>query len=69
MLTDVVKIEGRPELIRDPLKSGVIKNTDTEGYKAYMNARNIHHQNHRDKQELRQELDELKSMLQRLLDK
>lgn len=63
-----IKVEGHRSLYRDK-DTGAIVNCDDEAYKNYIKSRNSKLIQKKEIQELRDEIDELKNMLKRFLDK
>ena len=63
-----VKVEGHRNLYRDK-DTGAIVNCDAEAYNSYIKSRDSKKLQKREIQELRNEIDELKNMLKRFLDK
>jgi ribonuclease HII len=63
-----VKVEGHRNLYRDK-DTGAIVNCDTEAYNSYIKSRDSKKLQKKEIQELRDEIDELKNMLKRFLDK
>ena len=65
---ELIPVEGHNALVRDP-QSNAILNTDMSGYEAYKKARQNARKKDRDMQILRNEIDELKSLVNTLVQK
>ena len=65
---ELVPVEGHTTLGRDP-ESNAILNTDTSQYDAYIKARDAARKKDRTLEDLRRELDEVKSLLKTLVEK
>ena len=65
---ELIPVEGHNALGRDP-QSNAILNTDMSGYEAYKKARQNARKKDRDMQILRNEIDELKSLVNTLVQK
>tara|TARA_B100000965_G_scaffold1940_1_gene1517 strand:+ start:1884 stop:2105 length:222 start_codon:yes stop_codon:yes gene_type:complete len=65
---ELVPVEGHTTLGRDP-ESNAILNTDTSQYDAYIKARDAARKKDRTLEDLRTELDEVKSLLKTLVEK
>lgn len=65
---ELIPVEGHNALGRDP-QSNAILNTDMSGYEAYKRAREEARKKDRDLQILRSEIDELKSLVNSLVQK
>tara|TARA_B100000900_G_C20337394_1_gene616760 strand:- start:333 stop:554 length:222 start_codon:yes stop_codon:yes gene_type:complete len=65
---ELVPVEGHTTLGRDP-ESNAILNTDTSQYDAYIKARDAARKKDRTLEDLRKELDEVKSLLKTLVEK
>ena len=65
---ELIPVEGHNALGRDP-QSNAILNTDMSGYEAYKKARQNARKKDRDMQILRSEIDELKSLVNTLVQK
>ena len=67
-IVELIPVEGHATLGRDPSSNAII-NTDTTQYDAYIKARNKAKQKDRTLEELRSEVDELKLLLNDLVQK
>tara|TARA_B100001113_G_C21097658_1_gene617260 strand:- start:333 stop:554 length:222 start_codon:yes stop_codon:yes gene_type:complete len=65
---ELVPVEGHTTLGRDP-ESNAILNTDTSQYDAYIKARDAARKKDKTLEDLRKELDEVKSLLKTLVEK
>tara|TARA_B100000524_G_C23496795_1_gene315477 strand:+ start:310 stop:534 length:225 start_codon:yes stop_codon:yes gene_type:complete len=65
---ELIPVEGHNALGRDP-QSNAILNTDMSGYEAYKRAREEARRKDRDLEILRSEIDELKSLVNTLVQK
>ena len=65
---ELIPVEGHNALGRDP-QSNAILNTDMSGYEAYKSAREEARRKDRDLEILRSEIDELKSLVNTLVQK
>ena len=63
----MIKVEGHPHLYRDP-KTGAIINNDDQGYTQYINSLKSRKKQKDEIQKLRNELDEIKSLLKIYVD-
>jgi len=63
----MIKVEGHPHLYRDP-KTGAIINNDDQGYTQYINSLKSRKKQKDEIQKLRNELDEIKSLLKVFVD-
>jgi hypothetical protein len=63
---ELIPVEGHNALGRDP-NSNAIVNTDSTGYEAYIKAREKSKMKDKELEELKSELDEIKSLLKSLV--
>ena len=63
---ELIPVEGHNALGRDP-NSNAIVNTDSTGYEAYIRAREKSKMKDKELEELKSELDEIKSLLKSLV--
>tara|TARA_B100000427_G_C15422523_1_gene557051 strand:+ start:84 stop:275 length:192 start_codon:yes stop_codon:yes gene_type:complete len=61
----MIPVEGHKNLFRE--KSGAIVNTDTQGYSQYIKMKNIKNNEKHQLDELKKEIDEIKSLLKEVL--
>ena len=61
----MIPVEGHKNLFRD--ESGAIVNTDTQGYSQYIKMKNIRNNEKQQLDDMRNEIDELKSLLKEVL--
>ena len=61
----MIPVEGHKNLFRE--KSGAIVNTDTQGYSQYIKMKNIKNDEKQQLDDMRKEIDELKSLLKEVL--
>lgn len=61
----MIPVEGHKNLFRE--KSGAIVNTDTQGYSQYIKMKNIRNNEKQQLDDMRKEIDELKSLLKEVL--
>tara|TARA_B100001996_G_scaffold166597_1_gene126995 strand:+ start:90 stop:281 length:192 start_codon:yes stop_codon:yes gene_type:complete len=61
----MIPVEGHKNLFRE--KSGAIVNTDTQGYSQYIKMKNIKNDEKHQLDELKKEMDEIKSLLKEVL--
>ncbi len=61
----MIPVEGHKNLFRE--KSGAIVNTDTQGYSQYIKMKNIKNDEKHQLDELKKEIDEIKSLLKEVL--
>ncbi len=61
----MIPVEGHKNLFRD--ESGAIVNTDTQGYSQYIKMKNIRNNEKQQLDDMRKEIDELKSLLKEVL--
>ena len=64
----MIPVEGHKNLYRDE-KSGAIVNHDTQGYRRYMALKNKKNEEMEEIQRLRSDIDEIKSLLHKVLNK
>jgi hypothetical protein len=62
----MIKVEGHNNLFRDE-ESGAIMNLDAAGYQEYIKKRNLKNKEREEIKNIKTEIDEIKSMLQQLL--
>lgn len=62
----MIKVEGHSNLYRDE-ETGAIMNLDSSGYQEYVKKRSLKRKEREDIQNLKSEIDEIKSMLQIIL--
>tara|TARA_Y100001963_G_scaffold5069_1_gene6691 strand:- start:1812 stop:2003 length:192 start_codon:yes stop_codon:yes gene_type:complete len=61
----MIPVEGHKNLFRE--ESGAIVNTDTQGYSQYIKMKNIRNNEKQQLDDMRKEIDELKSLLKEVL--
>jgi len=61
----MIPVEGHKNLFRE--ESGAIVNTDTQGYSQYIKMKNIKNDEKHQLDELKKEMDEIKSLLKEVL--
>ena len=64
----MIRVEGHKHLYRDE-KSGAIVNTDTQGYLQYKRLQEQKQYQEKEKQQLRSDVHEIKSLLRELINK
>tara|TARA_B000000557_G_scaffold250129_1_gene236170 strand:+ start:2487 stop:2687 length:201 start_codon:yes stop_codon:yes gene_type:complete len=64
----MIRVEGHKHLYRDE-KSGAIVNTDTQGYLQYKKLQEQKQYQEKEIQQLRSDVDEIKSLLRELINK
>ncbi len=64
----MLSVEGHKHLYRDE-KSGAIINYDTQGYQQYINLKNKKNEEQEEIKRLRSDIDEIKSLLHKVLNK
>lgn len=62
----MIKVEGHTNLFRDE-ESGAIMNLDTAGYQEYIKKRNMKQKQREEIDNIKNEIDEIKSMLKQIL--
>jgi hypothetical protein len=62
----MIRVEGHPNLYRDE-ESGAIINCDSVAYNQYVNSLNARDSQKRELNEMRKDIDEIKSLLKELL--
>jgi hypothetical protein len=62
----MIRVEGHPNLYRDE-GSGAIINCDSSAYNQYLNSLSIRDSQKRELNEMRKDIDEIKSLLKELL--
>ena len=67
-IIELIPVDGHNALGRDPLSNAIV-NTDTTGYEAYIKARAQARKKDRDLADLRSEVDQLKDLVNTLVQK
>jgi len=67
-IIDLIPVEGHQTLGRDPVSNAIL-NTDTTQYDAYIKARNETRKKERSLQDLKDEVEELKRLVNHLVQK
>lgn len=65
-MNNVSKVYGRPELVRSPGSSGVIQNTDTQGFKQFIAIRQRQKARDASTETLQNQVSELTAMVLKL---